>query len=402
MTSSSNGNSTSTSGSMSSKQGHASEASAPNPLASAPPASASDEVEKPPRGWWPVPSKEDEKLTAARRDRIFRNAAQMMMRPAVTWAFTQWRSEAEASRLAKVHRVGRGAGKAVAAVAGSTPAATKGKPRKKNAMFNHHRPNPSSPSAPSGPSAAERASPAAPSSTPMSAAEARLIREEEMSTRQRLATAQAELSEDSGDERGVSPLLNEVGELLRSLGQLEAAQSLFTEALDARRAKYGPAHPATLTSQNNLGLLLLQMGNHEAAHPLLLDATKTRRDTQGRRHPETLTAMNNLASLHKARNELDAAVALYREALDARREALGSHNPDTLTSINNLASCLMGQGKLHEAEPLLVEASRTSKKVLGRDHPHSRIFARNLSRLRQHPMMELIHREMGREEEDFY
>ena len=45
----------------------------------------------------------------------------------------------------------------------------------------------------------------------------------------------------------------------------------------------------------------------------------------------------------------------------------------------------MAQGRLHEAEPLLDEASRESNKVLGPEHPHSLIFAKNLSRLREHP-----------------
>ena len=46
----------------------------------------------------------------------------------------------------------------------------------------------------------------------------------------------------------------------------------------------------------------------------------------------------------------------------------------------------MALGRLHEAEPLLIEASRESKKVLGPAHDHSRIFAKNLARLRAHPL----------------
>merc|ERR1719316_726208 len=59
-----------------------------------------------------------------------------------------------------------------------------------------------------------------------------------------LAKGMAALSKMPRAERGTSHLINDVGELLREAG------ALFTEALDARRAKRD--EPATLIAINNL------------------------------------------------------------------------------------------------------------------------------------------------------
>ena len=186
------------------------------------------------------------------------------------------------------------------------------------------------------------------------------------------------------DERGVSFLIMDVGEMLREHGKLEQAEKLFTDALEVRRRVCGADDPKTLTSINNLGTLLCDMRRYFEAMPLLEEAMATRRATQGDRHPETLTAINNLASCFKAVGQYDRAEPLYVETLESRREVCGNRHPDTLTSLNNLATLYQGFGtvdKLELAEPLLKEATVGAKQELGAEHAHTAIFAKNLEQL---------------------
>ena len=48
----------------------------------------------------------------------------------------------------------------------------------------------------------------------------------------------------------------------------------LAEALDARRAQLGPAHPDTLTSANNLASCLIMRGRLHEAEPLLVEASR--------------------------------------------------------------------------------------------------------------------------------
>ena len=50
-----------------------------------------------------------------------------------------------------------------------------------------------------------------------------------------------------------------VGRLLKTKGDLAAAEPLYREALEGRRETLGDLHPSTLTSRNRLGALLQKM-----------------------------------------------------------------------------------------------------------------------------------------------
>ena len=106
--------------------------------------------------------------------------------------------------------------------------------------------------------------------------------------------AQTALARLPEAERGTSVLLSKMGELLRTMSQLEEAKPLFEEALQASRETLGDRDPRTLTSINNMGKLLNGMDQLEEARPLLEEALQARKETLGNRHPDTLTSINNL------------------------------------------------------------------------------------------------------------
>ena len=72
-----------------------------------------------------------------------------------------------------------------------------------------------------------------------------------------------------------------MGALLQARGDLEGAEPLLREALEARREVLGPKHPNTLTSVNNLGRLLQDRGDLERAEPLLREVVQGFREVLG-------------------------------------------------------------------------------------------------------------------------
>lgn len=82
--------------------------------------------------------------------------------------------------------------------------------------------------------------------------------------------------------------VNDLGLLLKTTGNLPAAEQLYTEGLAGRRERFGNAHPKTLTSMNNLGALYYAQGRLVEARPLADEALAGRRALLGDAHPETL------------------------------------------------------------------------------------------------------------------
>lgn len=66
--------------------------------------------------------------------------------------------------------------------------------------------------------------------------------------------------------------MNDLGLVLKTMGDYEKALPLYVEGLDGRREKFGDQHPKTLTSLNNLGALYYVLGRVEEAEPLAIEA----------------------------------------------------------------------------------------------------------------------------------
>jgi hypothetical protein len=84
-----------------------------------------------------------------------------------------------------------------------------------------------------------------------------------------------------------------------------------------------------LTSINNLGSLLKAKGDLDGAEALYREALEARREVLGDRHPDTLSSINNLGALLKDKGGLDGAQVLLAEAVAGAREVLGAEHPHT-------------------------------------------------------------------------
>ena len=175
--------------------------------------------------------------------------------------------------------------------------------------------------------------------------------------------------------------MNNLANVLDSLGRDGEAEPLYRETLDLRRQVLGPKHPDTLSSMNNLAFVLQSQGHYDEAEPLYRETLDLRREVLGPMHPDTLTVMNNLASVLGRLGRYGEAETLDRETLDGRRQVSGSGDPNTVASMSNLAIVLQSQGRYGEAEPLCREALRLYQETLGPMHPDTLTVMNNLASL---------------------
>ncbi len=176
-------------------------------------------------------------------------------------------------------------------------------------------------------------------------------------------------------------VMNNLAFLYYHQGRYGAAEPLYLEALERRRAVLGDDHPSTLVSVNNLASLYSRQGRYGAAEPLFLEALERRRAVLGDDHPDTLVSVNNLASLYESQGRYGVAEPLFLEALERSRAVLGDDHPSMLVSVNNLAFLYYRQGRYGAAEPLFLEALERSRAVLGGDHPSTLGSVNNLASL---------------------
>jgi tetratricopeptide (TPR) repeat protein len=212
-----------------------------------------------------------------------------------------------------------------------------------------------------------------------------------------------------------------LGQTYSYLGEAPLAIRQFERALELRRARLGPDHPATLASRNNLALAYHTAGRtaeaielHEAnlkasesklgpdhsdtlqsrnnlarayhtagrtAEAIKMDEAtlKARESKLGPDHPDTLDSRNNLALAYKDAGRLTDAVPLYEQTLQLRKAKLGPDHPNTLTAMNNLARAYQAAGQLTDALPLFEGTLKGSKSKLGPDHPNTLIIMNNLA-----------------------
>ena len=161
----------------------------------------------------------------------------------------------------------------------------------------------------------------------------------------------------SGDfDIGGCPLNQELGRLSLDLGDIEAADSLLREALDAYRTHYGKVHPEVAPNMQNLGALRAAQGDYAAADSLLRKALVIHRVYLPADHPRIAATLHDLGRLHASTGAYEEADSLLREALAVEREQRPDNHPHLARILLDLGRAYLGQGNPARAEPRLREA----------------------------------------------
>lgn len=180
----------------------------------------------------------------------------------------------------------------------------------------------------------------------------------------------------------VNDLTSNLATLREREGDLEAAEILFRRVLDERNTLYGPRSLEVARALNNLGKVLYTRGNLDEAEPLYLESIAIRHELLDPDKPQLAIVLMNLAALYDARGDGDKAVATYRQALNIRLQTFNPDDPQVARTQASLGYALLGRaatGDLEEAQRRLEEAWQTHLDKSGPDHENTLVIQRNLA-----------------------
>lgn len=180
------------------------------------------------------------------------------------------------------------------------------------------------------------------------------------------------------DHPSVAVRLNNLGRLLKDLGEMAEARKCYERATMINEKFFGIDHPLVGTNINNLGLLLQDLGEIGEARRLIERALKIGEATFGPDHPTVAIRVNNLGNIYLNLSDLDQARRMFERALKINEATYGSDHPGVATILNNLGNTLLRLGEIAEAQLLLERAVKIDEASYGPDHPE---VAKNLNNL---------------------
>lgn len=179
----------------------------------------------------------------------------------------------------------------------------------------------------------------------------------------------AELAQKPGEAMALASILDNLGNVLRRLGQQEAARESHERALALFEGAVGRHHPVVARVHENLGILAKHQGRFDDALAHYERASEIREDFYDEANPETFNGFLNLGNVQKRLGLYDAAMASYAKSEAGWRKTLGDEHPDVALALTNLGGVLTLAGRFDEAESRLDDGLRIKKKVLEKDHP---------------------------------
>ncbi|HUK13536.1 MAG TPA: serine/threonine-protein kinase [Thermoanaerobaculaceae bacterium] len=206
-------------------------------------------------------------------------------------------------------------------------------------------------------------------------------------SRQALALAEEALAHlretPRRDEAAIAAALVEVANIRCHLGQYQAAEPTFREALAIQERLYGPEHADVARTLDDLGLLYQDVAEFDRAEPLHRRALAMLERTTGPRSRDVATVLTNLANLASRRGRYGDAEALQRRALGIQEELLGPDHPEVCSELNNLATTEFYLENYDQAEALFRRVLALYGKTEGADHPDVGIALNNLGNVAQ-------------------
>jgi tetratricopeptide (TPR) repeat protein len=157
-------------------------------------------------------------------------------------------------------------------------------------------------------------------------------------------------------------VLNNVGLVLQTEGQLEAAHSHLWHALHIRKQCCGDEHPYVADSFCNLGTLARRQGNVLHAQQLYTQALTIYQKFYPRDNSNLAAVLHNLGLTSGDCLQVQAA-------LDITKSLCGERHPDVGVALTNLAAIAYEHGDTFEAQTLNAKALAVLKRCWGDRHP---------------------------------
>jgi len=176
--------------------------------------------------------------------------------------------------------------------------------------------------------------------------------------------------------------LNDLGAVLKALGQAEKALPYFQQALEMRQRlypadKFPRGHPALALSLTNLAYVLHALGQAERALPYAQQALEMYRklspiDKFPKGHPELSLSLNNVGAILQALGQAERALPYFQEALEMNQhcypaDKFPSGHPGLATSLDRLGFVLLILGQAERALPFFQKALEMNQRLYPAD-----------------------------------
>ena len=171
-----------------------------------------------------------------------------------------------------------------------------------------------------------------------------------------------------GDEPGEVTHRGYLGHLHEVRGELHAARTTYTEALERARKSFPEQHPAMATALDDIAGTQLQQGDYAAAQASYEKVLQIRLATQGPGHPRVAEALGHLGRVAAEQGQQERARELFDQALRIC-ETLRACNPGARAeALVNLGRSEAALGRGDEAQRLHEQALALYEGLHGRDH----------------------------------
>ncbi|WP_214041665.1 FxSxx-COOH system tetratricopeptide repeat protein, partial [Methanoculleus sp.] len=183
------------------------------------------------------------------------------------------------------------------------------------------------------------------------------------------------------DYPNIAVSVNNIGAVLHALGDLKRAKEYFERALIINEQIYGSDHPEIATGLNNIGTVLRDLGDLPGAKEHFEQALRIGERTYGPDHPNVAKNVGNLGRALQALGDLKGAKGNLERALRISERTYGYDHPEVAKNVNNLGLVLHDLGDLKGAKEHFERALRINERTYGYDHPEVAKNVNNLGRV---------------------
>ena len=163
-------------------------------------------------------------------------------------------------------------------------------------------------------------------------------------------------------------IVNNLGRVLKRMGNVGQAREHFESALRLDQETYGEAHPHVAEVANNYGTVLHMAGDVKTALHQFEWALEICRNSYGPEHAKVATITNNIAYALANSGDVDRALEYFMQALSTAEATCGPTHPLVATIRTNLGIALRLKGQTDAAHAEFERAAAIGQATLGPDH----------------------------------
>lgn len=174
---------------------------------------------------------------------------------------------------------------------------------------------------------------------------------------------------------------NNMAELRRQQGQLEAADELMLDALKLAETRYGQMHPASINMAGNVLGASLSKHLTDQLEETALETIKHKEKIFGVTHPSTIKTVSDLAYAYGEHGRIRDSQRLYKRIEDTGGvEALRLSNPSRYAIFcGKLADLYFRESQFEKAQELEEKALAVREHIYGDSHRATLVSMANLA-----------------------